>query len=439
MKFDNYFLEAKKQGIKELELSLSKEYSLSFSFFRGEVESYSTSNVSTLSARGTYNNRAGYVNTEVIDRSTLNYIIEKIKENASVNNSSDEVIIFKGSEKYQKKNVYNPKLSRISIEEKMSLIKELENRIKKSDKRITDIELGYSESTNEYNLMNSYGLNLKSKSNYCSIYAQVVAVGSDSETKTGFKVFTDNDLDKFDIDEFVDKVVDATISQLNGGPCLSKKYKAVLNPDVTASLINFFISNAIADEVQKNTSLFKGKLNQLVASKKVTIEERPLDKNPFFRYFDDEGVATYNKKIVKNGRLETYLYNLATAKKDGVESTGNGYRGSGKVSTSTTNIVLKPGNKTEAELFALVQEGIYITDVEGLHAGMNSQSGNFSLQAKGYLIENGRRAAPVCLITVAGNLFKLFKEIKEVGNNSERIGETTASSVYIKELAVSGI
>jgi len=70
---------------------------------------------------------------------------------------------------------------------------------------------------------------------------------------------------------------------------------------------------------------------------------------------------------------------------------------------------------------------------------MNSQSGNFSLQAKGYLIENSRRAAPVCLITVAGNLFKLFKEIKEVGNNSERIGETTASSVYIKELAVSGI
>lgn len=439
MKYDNYFLEAKNQGIKELELAITKEYALSFSFFRGEVESYSTSNVSNLSARGTYNNRAGYVNTEKIDRKTLKYVLEKIKENASVNNSSDEVIIFKGSEKYQKKNVFNPQLQKISIEEKMALIKELEAQIKKADSRITDIELGYSEAINEYTLMNSYGLNLKSKTNYCSIYAQVVAVGSDKQTKTGFKVFTDNDLEKFNMNEFVDKVVDETISQLNGGPCLSKKYKAVLNPDVTASLINFFISNAIADEVQKNTSLFKGKLHQLVASKKVTIEERPLDKNPFFRYFDDEGVATYNKKIINKGILETYLYNLATAKKDNVESTGNGYRGSGKVQTSTTNIVLKPGKKSEEELFALVNEGIYITDVEGLHAGMNPQSGNFSLQAKGYLIENGHRGKPVCLITVAGNLFKVFKDIKEVADNAERIGETSSCSVYVKELAISGI
>lgn len=439
MKYDIYFEKAREEGIDELELSVSREYSLSFSWFRGELESYTTSNTSDLSARGTYLGRAGYVNSEKIDRGTVDYVIEKIKENATVNRSADEIIIFKGSERYAKKRVFNPKLARISIEEKIALLKEMEMRIKKADERITDVELGYSESENEYTLMNSYGLNLKSKTNYCSIYAQVVAVGSDGETKTGFKVFIDNDLDRFHIDSFVEKVVDETISQLNGSPCLSKKYKAVLNPSVTASLIGFFVSNAIADEVQKNTSLFKGKLHQQVASRKVTIEERPLDKNPFFRYFDDEGVATFNKKIIDKGTLSTYLYNLATAKKDGVQSTGNGYRGSGKVGTSTANIVLKPGKKSEEELFAMVQEGIYITDVEGLHAGMNPQSGNFSLQAKGYLIEGGKRGAPVCLITVAGNLFQLFKDIREVANNSERIGETTASSVLLKKLAVSGI
>ncbi len=439
MKYDLYFQKAKENNIDELELSISKSYSLSFSWFRGELESYTTSNVSSLSARGTYLGRAGYVNSEKIDKDTVNYVIEKIKENAEVNHSSDEVIIFKGSEKYHKKNVYNPNLEKISVEEKMALIKELEKEIKSSDSRISDVELGYSESSDEYTLMNSYGLNLKSKSNSFSIYAQVVALGSDNQTKTGFKVFIDNDLDKFKMKEFVDKVVDETISQLNGSPCASKKYKAILNPNVTASLISFFISNAIADEVQKNTSLFKGKLNQLVASKKVTIEERPLDKNPFFRYFDDEGVATYNKKIINHGKLETYLYNLATAKKDGVSSTGNGYRGTGKVGTATTNIVLKPGKKSEEELFKLVNEGIYITDVEGLHAGMNAQSGNFSLQAKGYLIQDGKRGAPVCLITVAGNLFEIFKDIKEVASNVTRVDDSSSCSVYIKKLAVSGL
>ena len=321
----------------------------------------------------------------------------------------------------------------------MALIKEIESLIKKADKRITDIEIGYSEGTTEYNLLNSYGLNLKSKTNSFSIYAQAVATGEDGETKTGFKSIIDNDLDKFNVNEFVNIVVDSTISQLNGKPCESKKYKAILNPEVTASLMGFFISNAIADEVQKNSSLFKGKLHQKVASSKVTIEERPLDKNPFFRYFDDEGVATYNKKIVNKGKLETYLYNLATAKKDGVNSTGNGYRGGGKVGTSTTNVYLKPGKLTEQELFSLVNEGIYITDVEGLHAGMNPQSGNFSLQAKGYLIKNGKRDTPVCLITIAGNLFKIFKDIKEVANNVEHFGDTSSCSVYVKEIAVSGI
>ena len=142
--------------------------------------------------------------------------------------------------------------------------------------------------------MNSYGLNLQSKANYLAISVQVVATGEDGETKTGYKTFIDNNLDKFNLSEFVEDVVDKTISQLNGKPCVSKKYKAVLNPNVTAALMGFFISNAIADEVQKNTSLFKGKLHQLVASKKVTIEERPLDKNDFFRYFEQGGRSEWN-------------------------------------------------------------------------------------------------------------------------------------------------
>lgn len=438
MKYDIYFEKAKSAGIDELEISISNSYSLSFNWFRGELESYTTSKSLNLSARGTYHGKAGYVNSEKIDRTTPNYVISKIKENALVNNSSDEVIIYKGSPKYSKKNVYNPKLYNTPVDDKIALLKEIELRIKGADSRISDVELAYSESSDEYTLMNSYGLKLKDKNNAFTIYASAVATGSDGETKTGGKYIVSSDLESFDLESFCKTVVDNTISQLNGGPCLSKKYKAVLNPEVVASLIGFFVSNAVADEVQKNTSLFKNKLHQTVASKKVTIEERPLDKTPFFRYFDDEGVATYNKKIINKGVLETYLYNLATAKKDGVESTGNGFRGGGKVGTSCAHIVFKAGKKSEEDLLALVDNGIYITDVEGLHAGMNAQSGNFSLQAKGYLIENGKKSTPVCLITVAGNLFDLFRDIKEVANNSEVVGSITAPSVFVKKLAVSG-
>ena len=77
--------------------------------------------------------------------------------------------------------------------------------------------------------------------------------------------------------------------------------------------------------------------------------------------------------------------------------------------------------------------------MEGLHAGMNAQSGNFSLQAKGYLIQDGKRSTPVCLITVAGNLFEIFKDVKEVASNVTRVDDSSSCSVYIKKLAVSGL
>ena len=439
MKYDIYFSKAKEAGIDELELSISTDYSLSFDWFRGELESYTTSNLTSLSARGTVNGKTGYVNSEKIDRSTVDYVITQIIENAKVNNSSDETIIFKGSEHYTKKNVYNPKLPKVPTEEKIAILREMELKIKDIDSRIGDVECSYSEGSEEDILMNSYGLNLKSKANYFVISVSVVATGEDGATKTGYKVFIGSDLSEFDLDKFAKEAADETISQLNGGPCMSKKYKAVLSSDVVASLLNPFLSNAIADEVQKNTSLFKGKLHTLVASKKITVEERPLDKNPFFRYFDDEGVATFNKKIIDKGVLTTYLYNLATAKKDGVESTGNGYRGAGKVGTSLVNIVLKPGRKSEQDLFEKIGDGIYITEVAGLHSGMNPHSGNFSLQAQGYLIENGKRAKPVCLITIAGNLFDVFKNVKEVASNSTRHGNIVSCSLYIKNIAVSGL
>ena len=144
--------------------------------------------------------------------------------------------------------------------------------------------------------------------------------------------------------------------------------------------MNAYVSSAVAEDVQKNSSLFVGKLGQKVASKKVTIDDLPLSKNVFARSFDDEGVATYNKSIIKNGVLQTYLYNLTTAAKDGVSSTGNGVvTGGSKVGTSTAFLQMKPGRKTQEELFKEVGTGVYITDVSGLHAGLNSRSGNFSL------------------------------------------------------------
>lgn len=437
MNYQELFNRAKEKGIKELEVSIITDKSLSITYYNGEMENYSSSSLSTLSARGNYNNKAGYVNTEKIDKSTIDFIVDKIIENAEVNNSSDELIIFKGSEKYHHKKVYSHALENTSPSVKIDLVKSLCEKTKVLDPRITDVSVSYSESGGIYEIMNSYGLKLKSKTNGFFIVVEVIAREGDT-TKTGYKVVNGQDLNILNPDKIASEAVEKTVSQFNSIIAESKVYPCILANNVASSLLGFFLSHTIADEVQKGTSMFKGQLNQKVASNKITIDERPLDKGLNFRSFDDEGVATNNFTIISRGILKTYVYNLATAKKDKVESTGNGYRGSGKVVTSFANCFLKKGKKSLDDLFSIMQDGIYITNVEGLHGGMNGQSGNFSLQASGYLVENGKRSTPVSLITIGGNIFTLFNQVKEIGNDLELLGSVNSPSLLIKEITVSG-
>lgn len=440
MKYDIYFQEAEKIGLEALELYCSNTSSLSFSLFHGEIESYTVAKSFSMNARGIYKGKFGYASSEKNDKCSPKYIVEQIKENALVNEAKESAEIFKGSEKYFNKKVYDSKYLKIPVEHKIALAKEMENALKQSDKRIYEVEISYAEEEEEIRLMNSYGLSLKSKTNILYYYVSAVAQGDDGETKTGYKISFTNDFNTFDAKAIVQEVVDNTLSQLGGKPCASRKYKTVLDKKVAASLLSFFLQSASSEAINKNSSMLGGKLDTQVASKKVTLEERPLSKNMFFRGFDDEGVATFNKKIIDKGILKTYFYDLKNARKDNVVPTGNGYKGAdGKAHVSFVNPYLKPGKYTLDELFAIIHEGIYITSVQGLHAGMNAQSGNFSLQASGYLIENGKKGRPVTLITIAGNLFDVLKNIKEVGSDSELLSNGwTCSSIYVKKMAISG-
>ncbi len=438
MNYSVYFLEAEKIGLSALELYIHKNSTLSFSLFHGEVETYTVSTSYKLSARGIYNGKFGYVTSEKNDKCTPKYIVEQIKENAEVTESKESAEIFKGSEKYFKGNVYHSN-DNITNEEKIALAKKMEQALKEANERISEIEISYEETDEEIQLINSYSLNLKSRTNYLYYYVSAVAKDSYGETKTGYKIALTNDFNKINADQIVKEVVEKTLSQLGGKSCESNQYKTVLDKKVTANLLSFFLESTSAEMIYKKSSLLIDKIGEKVASSVVTIEERPLTKNMFFRYFDDEGVATKNKDIIKNGVLKTYLYDLKNARRFNVEPTGNGYKNGGKATVSFVNPYLKPGTKSLDEVFNEIQNGIYITSVEGLHAGMNAQSGNFSLQASGYLIENGKRSRPVCLITVAGNLFTLLKDIIEVCSDSETLPSGfTCSSVYVKSLAISG-
>ena len=437
-KYDKFFALAKEAGLQEVELYISENHNLEISLFHGEIDNYSDNNGYSIMARGILNGKCGSATADVWNAEKAKWLVQEIVNNAKVIENDDPIFIFKGSEKYKKVNTFNKDLENVTNDQIMAKLYALEKAIKNGDPRVVEVAgTEYSQVRSKFTLMNSNGLNLVQKNNYYYFVAQCVAKEGE-QVKSGYDFFFDSDFSKFKADEFAKKVVEQTVSQLGGEACVSAKYKAVLNQDVVTSLLGFFIGHTSAEEVQKKSSAFAGKVGQKIASKKVTIEDKPLQKNAFARWFDDEGVATYNKPIVKNGILQTYLYNLTTAAKDGVQTTGNGYGGA-KKGVEPAFLAIKPGKKSLDELFAEVGNGVYITDVSGIHAGLNQQSGNFSLQSTGFMIENGKKGKPLDLITVSGNLFDLFNDVIDVGNDVKVSPSGVSSpSFLIKKIVVSG-
>ena len=439
MKYDKFFALAKEAGIQDAELYINQSVNLSFSLFHGEVDQYSSSNGFSIIARGIVNGKFGSVACDSWSKDKPEYLVKEILTNAKLSENDDPVFIFGGSPKYKKINVFNKDLENVSIDSKMDELFKLEKLIKDGDGRVSEVEVGYEESKTVLTILNSKGLKLNQKNNYFVYYGSAV-VKQDEQTKSNFELFFDNDFSKLNVPELAKKVVDGAVAQLNGDPCPTGTYKTIIDAQAFKSLLSFYIGQTDAEEIQKKSSLFVDKLNQKVASKKITVSDMPLAKTLFARPFDDEGVATTNRPIVKNGILQTYLYNLTTAAKDGVETTGNAQRsGAGTIGAAPFYLVLKPGKKSLEQMFEEVGNGVYINDISGLHAGLNAQSGNFSLVSGGFLIKNGKKDRSLDMVTISGNLKDLFNNIIEVGSDTHVYPSAiSCSSVLVKKLAITG-
>lgn len=435
-----FFELAKENGFESADLTVSESGSLAVSLFHGEIDSFTNNNSYELVARGIYKGKMGSITVDNVNKDSPEYLVKEIKRAALLIENDDPVFIFKGSEKYHKKNVSKNTDFSENIQGKVGILKEIEKKLLAFDKRINEvITVGFDASSHVYKKTNSYGLKLSQKMTTYAYYAQVSAKEGD-DIRTGFHVMASFDENEFKIDDFVEKVANDALEKLGSVQCNSKKYPVVLNPECVSTLLNFLIASLDAEEVQKHTSLLEGKVGQQVISKKLTITENPLEKNIFFRYFDDEGVATEKKDLFKKGVATTYLYTLQTAAKDGVKPTGNGYGSGAKAKADVGFVVVKGGKKSEEEMMSEIKEGVYLTELQGLHSGMNAHSGNFSLQCSGFMIRDGKKAEPLALITVADNLLNVFNNIKCVANNNKLVisNQMSCPSVLVGKMAISG-
>ena len=437
MNLKKYFAYAKEIGFSDIEFKTQQRSKLSIEVFHSKVEKYQVSENETLYIRGIVNGKMVSGTTENLEN--IKPVLDEMVLNSAIVEETKEQSLYEGSDKYKKFKTYSDVLANTKSEEKIALCLALESKAYQYDKRINDVETSYEETTEAMTILNSKGLKLSYKVSYAMLVASAVAK-DESDTRTGFSYQFGQSLEDFKLDQLVQKTCDDALNALNGTQCESKSYKVLLNQSTFASLVGVLMKSVSGEQVNRGKSLLKDKLEEKIASNKFTLIENPhIKEYPFFfRGFDDEGVATYKKSIVEKGVLKTFLYNIEAAKEAKVASTGNGYGGS-IIGISTAFLQVKPGKKSKDELCELIKDGLYITNFQGMHSGINPLSGDFSLQASGYRIENGKITTPVNLITVAGNVFKLFNDIKEVGNDLfVTYSGVCSPSVYIKSLAISG-
>ncbi len=442
MNYKKIFALAKEKGIEDLEFYISQSKKLSITIFHKKVESYNVAENEVISARGIYNGKMGCVYTENLTSDSIDFILNSIINNAQIIEENKDVAIFEGSQKYKKMKTYNDSFENAPVKDKIAALLKAEEVGLSYDPKVAEVTMSYEEEENKISIINSKNVNLSHKTVDAMCYCEAF-VKENEDAKTGFKYQIISSFDEFNPQAVALEAIKEALSQLGAEPVKSKKYKILLDSNVTASMISSLKRSLYGENINKNKSKLVNKLNERVASNKVTLTEEPHSKKyPFyFRGFDDEGVATSTKKVIDKGILKTYFYNIESAKEANVETTGNGFKGSalGIVGTNTSLLVLKAGKKSKEDLMQQIKNGLYITGIQGIHAGMDGLSGNFSLQANGYVIENGEISKPVNLITIAGNLFTLFESIVDVANDSKvTYSGVECPSVYIKNLVVSG-
>ena len=411
----------------------------------GEILQYSVSDGTGLGFRALKDGRTGTASTQILDEEAVAMLADGAFENAALVESEDEQFMFPGSPEYPALRLFDPGIEALSAAEKIDMARRLERLTLEQDARIAQVEeCAVFSSSDERAMVNTLGLDVSMKVNLVGGY--VAAVARDGErVNTGFKLFVAANPGEIDLEKVARGAAAEAVDGLYGAPVDSGSYRVLLRNDVAAALLQTFSGIFSAENAQRGLSRLRGREGEAVAAGCVTLMDDPHRAgSASSAAFDGEGVATRVKAVIENGRLNTLLHNLKTAHKQGVETTANAARGSyaSPVGVAPTNFYFAPSGEGFDDMLKRLGDGLLITDLQGMHAGANPITGDFSLAAKGFRVEGGRRAAAVNQITVAGNFYQLLNDIEAVGADLEfltpGVSRFGSPALLVKELSAAG-
>ena len=317
--------------------------------------------------------------------------------------------------------------SHIKNENKIEYLKRLESSAS-SDKKIANTESSFTQDKSNFILANSDGFSKGYKSS--SFTASIVTVAKNDKSMERDYEYTNKChlKDIQDAEELGRLAAEQTIRKLSPKKIGSEKISLIFDKRIAKGILSTFANAISSSAISRGTSFLKDRINQKIFSDEINILDKPdILKGLGSRSFDSEGVKTNTLKLVEHGVLKHYLIDTYNGKK--LNKRSNGRCG------GTSNLYFDNGNISYKDLLNSNSRCLYITETIG--HGSNIVTGDYSVGATGFLVENGEFKYPINEITIAGNFKDMFQNIT-LANDLEFKYATNSPTMMIEGMVVAG-
>lgn len=317
----------------------------------------------------------------------------------------------------------------ISVDEAIAIARQCEAAAFAVDrKRITNSEgAGVSSSESVFAYANSHGFLGGYPSSRHSISCSVIAEDG-SNMQRDYWYTSARDMRDMESAEYVGKLAgERTVRRLGAKTINTCQVPVLFEAPLASGLISSLVGAISGGNLYRKSSFLLDSLGKQIASPLLNIDELPhLKKGIASSPFDSEGVATKSRKLVENGVLQGYMLSSYSARKLGMQTTGN--------AGGSYNLIVQHTNHRFADLLKLMGTGLLVTEVLG--HGLNMVTGDYSRGVAGFWVENGVIAYPVEEITIAGNMKEMLQQVIAIGSDVNKQSSKQTGSILIENMTV---
>jgi PmbA protein len=406
----------------------------------GKVDTFTCSAPVGVSVRVLKGGSMGFSFSTSLDDADLSRMIDSALVGAE-NQTPDEGHAFPLPEAYPDiPGMYDECLAGIAENVKVDRALELERLVLAADRRVQRVRKAtYGDATIAVDLRNSLGV--AGSYRETSVSASIAALAEEGgDSQMGWDFGFSPRYDGIRIEEIARTAAAKATGQLGARKVPTMCCPAILDNYVATEILEVLAPAFLAENIQKGKSLLAGREGEKLFADCLRIRDDGLLPGGMATApFDGEGVARQDTLLVKDGVLLGYLYDTYCGRRAGRPATGNAARGGvkGPPRMGINNFFIENGAHTPAGLTEGIGRGLLVTNVMGMHTA-NPISGDFSVGAAGFLIENGTITQPVKGVAISGNILELFRSVELVGCDLRFFGAAGAPSLRVASLDVSG-